>query len=476
MIRIIFLFLLLSACYHLNAQVVTISEEVSFRNDDNYEIIGKLGGNYLVFQDKETSFKVQSYDKNMRMNWDKELELDKRRPSFMGVDTQDSTFYLVYEFRNRGHTMVKVHRYDERANLVDSTLIKDYGLQYIAPNFQIIRSEDRSKILIFYVENYSTVNALCFDLNTMQTVWDNAFEPKNYGLSRENTQVLLSDDGIMYFVIQKNNFRSRTKRHYYEIYQIYEEAVTPALRTIAFPEEKLTFDVYFNYDNLNQQLVGGGLYASKNLVWAEGVFLMNIPKTSTDSALVSFSSFDHELMRNYLDKDAPRKLKGLFECEIQEVVMRSDGGLIMIVERVKSNQRTYGTTSAYAASSQLGIMTDLYFENLLVCSVNPDGSLDWSNVLRKKQFSQDDMGIYSSYYLMKTPKSLHVIFNDEIKDENNVSEYIIKGNGAAERNSVMSTDQQKLRLRFQDSVQISAEELLVPSQRRNRLKLVRISF
>jgi len=102
--------------------------------------------------------------------------------------------------------------------------------------------------------------------------------------------------------------------------------------------------------------------------------------------------------------------------------------------------------------------------------------LHWKEVLHKKQYSQDDDAAYSSYFLAKTATSLRLLFNDEIQYENTVSEYILKGNGEFNRNSVMSTENQKIRLRFKDALQISADVVIVPSEARNRLKLVKVQY
>ncbi|MCB0626438.1 MAG: hypothetical protein KDC43_21590, partial [Saprospiraceae bacterium] len=92
------------------------------------------------------------------------------------------------------------------------------------------------------------------------------------------------------------------------------------------------------------------------------------------------------------------------------------------------------------------------------------------------QYSQDDDAAYSSYFLLKTPYNLRLLFNDEIKYENTVSEYVIQGNGHFDRNAVMSTENQKLRLRFTDAIQVASNALIVPSERRNRLKLVKVTY
>ena len=156
--------------------------------------------------------------------------------------------------------------------------------------------------------------------------------------------------------------------------------------------------------------------------------------------------------------------------------MRRDGGILIVGERNKAYERRTTNTRYYSSSSGSPFIVDYYYDDLFVISIHPTGDIHWKNILHKKQYSQDDGAIYSSYFLMKTPKNLRFLFNDEIRHENTVSEYVIIGNGKYDRNSIFNTEDQQLRLRFRDALQLTANELVVPSERRNRLKLVKVSY
>jgi hypothetical protein len=119
---------------------------------------------------------------------------------------------------------------------------------------------------------------------------------------------------------------------------------------------------------------------------------------------------------------------------------------------------------------------DYYYNDIFAISVHPDGEEHWKKVLYKKQYSQDDEGAYSSFFLFKTPANVRLIFNDEIKFENTVSEYVVKGTGDNERHSLLSTELLKLRLRFRDAIQIAGDKMVVPSERRGQLRVAKISL
>jgi hypothetical protein len=119
---------------------------------------------------------------------------------------------------------------------------------------------------------------------------------------------------------------------------------------------------------------------------------------------------------------------------------------------------------------------DYYHEDLLILSMNKSGAEEWKKILFKKQFSQDDDGVFSSCFVFKTPSRIRLVYNDEIKTHNTVSEYVLDPAGNYERNSVLSTEYQNLKLRFRDAVQISPVSFIVPSEKNYKINMVRIDY
>jgi hypothetical protein len=78
--------------------------------------------------------------------------------------------------------------------------------------------------------------------------------------------------------------------------------------------------------------------------------------------------------------------------------------------------------------------------------------------------------------MMKTRNNLRFLYNDEIKTPTNVNEYIVNAKGEYERKSLMETGKDKLALSLRSAVQITNNVLIVPSERRNDLRLVKIIY
>ena len=454
------------------AQTVSVSPPILMRSDTEYELIGNINDNTLVLEKEGEDYKVQCFDKQLQMSWDKELELDKKRPEMVSIIPTPTNFSVVYHFKERGNTILKVSKYNAAANMIDSARVKDLGRVFYTPNYRVIASKDKSKILFYYFHESKEIHAYSFDLQTMKLLWENILVLDDTNLTRDFHQILIDNGGNMHLVFDKENRKFKQEDHHYEIYEYGPRMGNAIFRYTVNMQGYLTFDAFFDYDNLNEHLLAGGLFYQDNRGWAEGYFYLKIPAGNPDGHLLNFQLFDEAFIATLRERKIGKD-KGIPEAEVQEIVMRRDGGIILIGELSKKHERqpvgVAPVPGAYGA-------VDYYYDDVFAISVHPDGTEHWKQIMHKKQYSQDDDAAYSSYFLLKTPSALRVIFNDEAKHETTVSEYVLKGNGEADRNAVMSTESQKLRLRFRDAVQVASNELIVMSESRSKLKLVRVTY
>ncbi len=473
------LFLFCCAGNSARAQVITVSDDLTVRNDLGYYILGEMKGSLLLFRDRTTTFEIQAFNEKMRATWTKEIELDKRRPQVIDVVADEESFCVFYQFKRDGNTLLKAHKYDAAANLIDSVVVKDFGSVFYTPDLEALPSEDKNKIVFYEIEDQKDVKAYSFDIKKMKLLWENEYESKESARSRDLREILTDNAGNFYIIYERDNRKSQLENHRFELYRMNSAAV-PVGKAVPMTEY-LRYDVRFEYDNLNKKLVAGGLYAEDSPAWATGFFYVNFSMDSEAEPQITYHPFDDDFVFNLLDKGEKspkkRKNKGISETDIQEIVLRRDGGILIIGEQNRHLDRGYGNGTSSVNSAFGGrYITDHYYDDMFLASIHPTGDLHWVDVLHKKQYSQDDDAIFSSYFLAKTPTALRLLFNDEIAYENTVSEYVVKGSGTFTRNSVMSTENQKLRLRFREALQIAANEVIVPSESRNRLKLVRVRY
>lgn len=459
----------------VGAQSSVVSEGFSIRNDYGYELIGRLRDRYLLFRDKYEEFEVMAFDPQLRLSWAKELpDLDRRGVQVLTVVGSKNDFSVVYRVRKRGYTLLRVNKYDPAANLIDSMTVKDYGERVFSPpNLDVLRSEDRNTLVVFNTAERSKMELTCFRLDKMQVLWDKTVNTEVDFYESKVEAMTLSNSGDFYLISDHNNRKNKIESHEYHILRVNhgsDQVTHVPLR------EFLTADVDFEYDNRNHCLVGAGLYGDKNRERAKGTFYFRTVPGDTTQVL-HYAPFDDKFMSVMRRKNVEADTKGIDDAEVRQLVLRQDGGVLLVVERNHEIQR--GT----AASGGRGFwrdgmraVVDYYYDDIFIVALQPDGQVQWKTVLNKKQFSQDDEGTFSSFYLFRKPDALRFLFNDEVKYDNTCSEYVLNPLGDFDRNGLLNTENLGLRLRFRDALQVSASECLVPSELRNKLKLVLIRW
>ena len=465
-------FLLLLGAPSLTAQKITVSEEVGIKTDFSYTVIGKFADRVLLFRDQSSRYEVQAFDENMRVVWTRELNFNRQRPDIIGINKYKDLWHLFFGFREKGDYHIMHYAYNAKADLVDSTTIGVIERQYFSPRFRFTESEDHSKVLLFKSDKETELDAFSYDLSSMNLLWYKLLDLKNTFLRRDFRRMIVTDKGDMLMFLEHNKTFSADVE--YEL--IHVSSATHNVEHLAFNFGELVIqDFYPVYDNYNTRIAFAGMYSLKNTAKADGMFYA-ILNPGSSGPEVYLHSFKEEIVEDVHGKDVDPE-KGLTNFMVSDIVLRQDGGAIIIAELSKEYSRRNSMPmrqdyASYSASSWV----DYYYEDLVVFSVHPEGEHHWSFVLHKKQHSQDDDAMFSSYFLFKTPQKIRLLYNDEIRNENNVSEYVIRGNGYYERNSVFSTDYHRLRLRFRDAIQVGYNECIVPSERNNRLNLVRIMF
>ncbi|TNE68214.1 MAG: hypothetical protein EP344_01465 [Bacteroidetes bacterium] len=450
-----------------------VSEPIALRNDYGYELIGRLKDRILLFRDKFNEFEIQAFDNSMRMSWNRKLEdLDKNGIQVLAVIGGKNDFSILFKRRRRGTTKLHIHKYDPGANLIDSMTIKDYGERVFSPpSIDIMRSEDKNCIVAMNTAERSRMETVCFRLDKMEVLWDKTIQLSDNFYDNNISALALSNRGDFFVVTEENNRRARMEEHAFNVLQLYSTGEQSY--SVPLPD-LLTTDIRFVYDNHNRSLVGVGLYSEKVRDRANGIFYVRIPAGGHNSVLHT-EPFSDKVISILRQKDVEDDKKGVDNANIQQVILRRDGGALIITERYHEIQRGTAAGRGFWRDG-MRLVVDYYYDDLLLIALHPNGEPHWTTVLHKKQYSQDDEATFSSYFMMRSPDQLHFLFNDEIKYENTCSEYVVSPLGDFDRNSLMNTFGQNLRLRFRDALQLNANECLVPSEFRNKLRLVLLKF
>lgn len=473
--QFIFSLLMLVFAFQGTAQEILMSEELAMRTDYQYEIIGKVGEKILLFEKETNEFIIQAFDKDLKNLKETKLELGKSYLKFIGLTSTSNDFTILFSHRIKGETCVSAHKYNSKVQLLDSMTMKVYERRAFAPVFQMVKSQNKEIALLYNIDREQIIETLAFDTKKMQLLWEYNYEPKDFYYRRDFVDFLIGNDASAHLILERDNERGTKSQNRFELYS-YQAGQDKDNGYLISLKDTLWYDVHFEYDNLNKHIVAGGFYANDFLTKTLGYFYLNVNPKRDDDYVLEFHEFDEAFIQDVLGKHKKTGKDGFAEVDIQEIVLRQDGGILLIAERNREYVRQTSTMNTSFGRSQTGNQIDYYFNDLLVFSIHPDGQLHWQDILYKKQYSQDDNALYSSYFLLKTRSNLRFLYNDEIKQENVVNEYIVSGIGKPDRKNIMNTAGAELMLVMRNALQISADEVIIPSERRRQLKLVKLTY
>ena len=464
-----FFFFLIGLQIHAFSQKVIVSDPLSITNKTHYELVGYFNEKLLLYFEEGDRLDIYSYDKNMKKQWSKQLRMAEEKAKTIGLMPGDNEFHHFYSYRNDDTTYVVHDIYDLKAELKESYFVLKSPT--LGSRFMFSGSTVGNGALFFQPGVNDKMWTLCYDHHNAMVMWERKFALKER-FDNSFSGVQLTSDHEMYFLLSTENENSRKEEHTFVLYYTSPGKENVEAFEITTPEFLINSSEMI-YDEVNQQLNIVGFYTERNLDQSEGLFYFTFSPNHTQAQIKSYP-WNQELKKKMIGGSANRS-KGILGLELKRTVLREDGGLLLIgeVEKVYQRRASFAERNMY---SRGGSWVDFVFEDLLLVSLHPEGEIHWTTVINKRQFSQDDNGLFSSFFVFSTPSMLRLMFNDEIKTNNTASSYEVFGNGEVNRSSILSTQYQELQLRFQEAYQYSSTGIIIPSEYKGYLKLVQIEF
>jgi len=458
----------------LSAQEVIISPDINIKLDKKYVVLGKKKDHILLFRDQVKTQNIDVFDENLKYKYTREVVLNRIAPNIIAVVSHRNSASIIYS--SSGKDSLELHQYviNDLGEMQDTVVLGTYPNKRFKGNFRYSYSEDNNSIAVFTKGKESSLNLFMIDLNAQKISWES--EIKSYEPEPEYKfkDMVISNEQEVIMLYERWNNRTKAKSHSILIKHISEGMSSAYEAEINMPQY-LSKDIHLTYDDVNEAILVIGLYTEANRSSALGYFYYSTPLSSMSAdGEVVYQPFDQLFVQtvNGKRRGVNNTLDYYF---IKDVVFQQDGSFLWIGEMYKQYIRR--TPSPYnRAGDGLTGFIDHYTEDVIVVSVDKSHTELWKNVIYKKQFSQDDDAIYSSYGLMKTPSRFQIIFNDEVKKNNTASSYSLDPIGNMVRKTVLNTEYENLRLRFEDAEQISSNSILVVSETSGALNLVKITF
>ncbi|MCB0550660.1 MAG: hypothetical protein KDD19_24025 [Phaeodactylibacter sp.] len=419
-------------------------------------------GAYMLRQKNEGALSneqvyIEYYDSDMKLRRSQKMDLNYKgkRRDFEDVAMIGGQLYLFTSFNNQAKK--KNYLFYQK---VSSRLQASRDLEMIAEvealnkaregSFNLVISTDSSRVLLYSQLPYQKRDPERFALNVfdnqMNKLWsrdiilpysDQQFAVEDYRVDREGNVYLL---GVLYMDGVRERRRGRPNYQY--VILAYTRQGEDVQEYQVALKDKFITDLAFRIAD-NGDLVCAGFFSERGTYSVKGTCFFRLNAATKEIFNLSFKEFGFEFRTEFMtpgelrrasraeaNDDANREPE-LFRFSLDELVLRSDGGAVLVAEQYYVFERAYRTWD--------GTLRFDYFYNyndIIVVNIQPDGGIEWATRIPKRQETVNDGGYYSSYAMSIVRDRLYFIFNDNSRNfSNDGSNRLYNFNG---RNSIVA--------------------------------------
>lgn len=501
--RIVAALVCLISFYNISAQRVIYSEpDKNDYRQTQFEIIGKINGNVLIYKNLRSSYVMSVYDMDMKQK--QRLKLDFLPDRIINADflAYPDFCYMFYQFQRRNVIYAMAAKLDGNGKIQGKPLTMDTTeISFLASNkiYSVINSDDKQYIGLFKInskidENYVVTTILYNkDLEKKEKQYLNVPMNDKHDFLSEFT---LDNEGDFSFLRAVQGQENDKVQKLYLLTKKYGASQVQD-KSITLNNQALD-DVRLKVDNFNKRYIISSFYSKARRGNIEGLFTCVWDKFSDSIKTTSVIQFDENLRNDAKgDNSAKTAFNDFF---IRNLIVRKDGGFLLSAESFFSTGRggnfnrydylygspflrpmdyymfnSYGYGYPWYRYNSLGQSTRYNAQNIAVFSFDSSGKISWSNVLNKNQYD-DETDAFIGYSLLNTGDQLHFLFNQQERRMQLLSDQSISPTGQVTRKPTLKNLDQGYDFMARYGKQIGARQMIFPCLYRNYLCFARLDL
>ena len=494
-----------------NAQKInySIPDKNDYR-DMNFEIIGKVGGNFNVYKNFKNHHDICIYDNDMTMK--SRVSMDFLPERVINVDFVSYTdfSYMIYQYQKRNIIHCSMVKLNSEGKLMTEPVDLDTTQTTLMGDnkiYSVINSEDKKKIVVFKVKRQQDkgfeITSLLHD-NQLSLIKKSNFTLQTTDREGVFTDFLVDNDGD--FVFGRCS-RSGNREYINKFDLVFKSSNED--RPILIPVElndKTLDEVKLKFDNYNKRIFTTSLYYKQKRGNIEGLYSMVWDKVNKN--IIEETSFPFNDSLKLDARGESGSIKGAFNDHfIKQVIPSQDGGYLITTESYFSSSKSnswnrydylYGNNLFYPYGYGNGYYSPFnrmnYFGfydpfnrfgqnnliryntgNVIVFFFNAEGKLQWSNTIRKNQYD-DNTDSFISYQLFNTGNELRFLFNQKEKRELILNSVTVDGEGRVKRQPTLKNLSREYDFMPKFGKQVGLRQIILPCMYKNYICFAKIEF
>ena len=491
----------------LNAQRIVYSDpETADTRRLNYEIIGKVGGRFLIFKNNRFRSWISVLDEEMQPLGREEIGYMPSNEKTLNVDFFPYADYawMIYQYQRRNIIYCMAAQLDGNGKRMGELIELDTThLNFASDNklYAVVSSEDRKRIAVF------KINSSDRDEYRMTKL---LFNEKLVPMGRAEVLIPMSDRGdqlgdfaldnqgdLLFSRFLRSNNDNVTKASIL----VLPSSQSRLLETPLPVGENGPYldEIKIKIDNLNQRYILTSLYSNERRSGIDGCFFYVWDKRTRQPLVSRLQEFSDELRQEAKGNATTRTAFNDFF--IRQIIVKRDGGFIIGSEAYYTTSRAnnwnrydyiYGSpfmgfnnfyySSPYfnrywwgAPGGRTNTAVRYHADNIMVQSYDPDGQLQWSRVVAKTQFD-DEVDDLLSFNLMVLGGELHLLYNQQDRRDKLLNDFTLQPAGEMTRNTDLKNLEKGHQFMPMRGKQVSARQLIIPTVYRSYICFAKLEY
>jgi hypothetical protein len=479
-----FCFIYLVTLSVVKAQNVMYSpyQKFDFRTGD-FSVVGKVGNKIFTYRGATDGFYLDAYNDSMVKVATVVLDFFPEKIYQTQFITYTDKIIVLYQAIELNKVVQFAAWLDENGRLKKGPLKLDEAKTGIlGPNKNYFSSAvalDKKNFVVFssQIKNFQLdINAKWLDDSL------NIYNRSTASFKAENDLTLgdamLGADGLLYLPVT-TPFGS--KNYTDQIWLLKLKGGNNHFEAKELPlNGKYAASVFMKMDFFNNKIYAASFFTTKKNGSNEGVFYASYSGGDSSFKVSKFLNFDAQFT-NANNNDSKRKRRLYDDFQIKQIIVKNDGGFVLVSESyfVYTNYSYapgFGYYSSYYSPYRAANVKEYHYNDIMVLSYNGDGAKEWSSIVPKTQYSQEDGGLFSSYALLNSGGTLAFLFNDFNTAHSRIQLATVNPDGDQHINSFTAEGNEYPDWLPRTAKQIDSRTLIVPCLHKRQICFAKVVF
>ncbi|MEJ7627700.1 MAG: hypothetical protein WKF35_12610 [Ferruginibacter sp.] len=488
----------------LSAQKIIYSDIIREDNPEiNFEILGKVGVNYVIYKNVRWKHMLAIYNENMILKENARINFIPDKTFNIDFILYPDFFYMVYQYQKNNTIWCKAVKLSNSGKKLSEPVTLDTSrLRLVADRkiYNTVFSEDKKHILVYKMQRKNDNLSLVTKLYDAEfNLKDSTRQPLPFDFRRDiYSDIVVDNSGTFLFTkeYRTGKFDNVNKLDVY-IRQPLKDTFTQ------FPvslQEKYIDEVKIKIDNLNNNYILNSLFSKERSGDIHGLFTGVIERNNPQQIRTAFNMFS-DSMRSQINSQ--EKFSNAFNnLFLRNTIVKKDGGFLITAEDYytqatssASNMRRYDNlyNSPYYSNydyylnspSYSGFYRPLnsgfyvqslryYYDDIVILSVDSSLQLKWNSFIHKKQV-EDEQDNFLSYASVNAGGEIHFLFSDSKKTQVINNHSILPG-GQIKRYATLKSYEAGYEFMPKLAKQVGARQVLIPCLYKGSIAFAKIDF